>query len=138
MRHLEKLGEVGEEGWPVPEEAWTRLASLKDKKTKKTKDKKDKRHSQCLRKLGPGWHLRKTKDKRHCQCLRKLGQGWQSLNDKRQKTLSVPEEAWTRLPISETQKTKKGKIQRHCQCLRKLGPGWHFKQMFRYDLDIFL
>ena len=27
VRHLEKLGEVGEEGWPVPEEAWTRLAS---------------------------------------------------------------------------------------------------------------
>ena len=25
VRHLEKLGEVGEEGWPVPEEAWTRL-----------------------------------------------------------------------------------------------------------------
>jgi len=27
VRHLEKLGEVGEEGWPVPEEAWTRLGS---------------------------------------------------------------------------------------------------------------
>ena len=27
VRHLEKLGEVGEEGWPVPEEAWTRFAS---------------------------------------------------------------------------------------------------------------
>ena len=31
VRHLEKLGEVGEEGWPVPEEAWTRLASERTK-----------------------------------------------------------------------------------------------------------
>ena len=58
MRHLEKLGEVGEEGWPVPEEAWTRLPSpkdkrqkrQKDKKTKKTKNKKTKKRRQKKRK----------------------------------------------------------------------------------------
>merc|ERR1719494_1741049 len=27
VQHLEKLGQVGEQGWPLPEEAWTRLAS---------------------------------------------------------------------------------------------------------------
>ena len=30
VRHLEKLGEVGEEGWPVPEEAWTRLGLVQE------------------------------------------------------------------------------------------------------------
>ena len=81
MRHLEKLGEVGEEGWPVPEEAWTRLASLKDKKTKKTKDKIKRQKTQSVPK-----------------------EAWTRLaspKDKRQKTLSVLEEAWTRLAISE-------------------------------------
>jgi len=27
VQHLEKLGQVGEQGWPLPEEVWTRLAS---------------------------------------------------------------------------------------------------------------